>query len=413
MPLRSLNNPVSGLVACTLLLATLVNSPVLVTQAQEENEPPLESVPGDTAQIQVYRDALASIESDRGAYAEALPEQLISLGLALQQQGRHREAVDVFKRGVHLARINNGLYSAEQIPFIQGEIGSNLAVGKLTEADDRQNYLLKVQQRSVASGEKYVQALMQQASWQRDAYELGVGEAELFGRLLNMWDLYRLAINDILVREEATSPNLLPPLHGMLKAQYLISAYQTKSSKGVGSNNQAEQYRFDSYLAENYKKGKSVIRAIYQVEQTRSGVHSLPAAEILVTMGDWMLLHGKRDSANRVYLLALNELAELDDAQIQIENMFGEPVALPDIEGISPLPPAVAADQGDILIQFGVSPRGQVIDLVRLDEGKSDKDKVKANRLMRKVRKTKFRPRYAGGEPIITENIVRAYEIAQ
>ena len=68
--------------------------------------------------------------------------------------------------------------------------------------------------------------------------------------------------------------------------------------------------------------------------------------------------------------------------------------------------------RGNILIQFGVSPRGQVIDLVRLDEDRRDKDKVHAKRLMRKVRKTKFRPRYAGGEPIITENIVRAYEIA-
>ena len=400
-----------ALVANTLLLAILVNSPVLVTQAQESIEPP-ESVLVDTEEIQAFRDALASIESDQGAYAKALPEQLISLGLALQQQGRHKDAVAVFKRGVHLARINNGLYSAEQIPFIQGEISSNLAVGELTEADQRQDYLLQVQQRSLVSGELYIQALMQQASWQYNAYKQGIGEKErIFSRLLSMWDLYRLAINDIMDREGASSPKLLPPLHGMLKAQYLISMYQANFSKDADYDVRAEQHRFDAYLTQNYKKGNAIIRAIYNVEQTQHGVHSLPVMETLVMLGDWMLWHDKRESAYQAYLNALRELAELDDAQIEMEHMFGEPVALPDIDGIRPLPPAVEADQGDILLQFGVNKRGHVIDLVRLDEVEGDKNK--ASRLMRKLRKTLFRPRFAGGEPIVTEKMIRAYDIVQ
>ena len=34
-----------------------------------------------------------------------------------------------------------------------------------------------------------------------------------------------------------------------------------------------------------------------------------------------------------------------------------------------------------------------------------------ANRVMRKLRKTLFRPRFEEGEPVDTETIVRAYEI--
>ncbi len=405
------SHALSGLVVRALLLATLANSPVLVALAQENIEP-VESAPVDTGEIQALRNALVGIERDQGAYAQALPEQLISLGFALQQQGRHEEAVAVFKRGGHLIRINDGLYSAGQIPFLQGEISSNLAVGELAEVDQRQQYLLQVQQRSLASGEPYVQALMQQASWQYNAYKMGIGEEErAFSRLLSMWDLYRLAISDIMAREGATSPMLLPPLHGMLKTQYLISTYQAKLSGRAGNSTQTERFRFDAYLSQNYKKGNAVIRAIYNVEQNRHEDHGLPAAETLVMLGDWMLWHGKRESANQAYLEALGELAALDDAQIQIEHIFGEPVALPNIDGIRPLPPAVAADQGDILLEFKVNPRGHVIDLVRLDE--SEDNKTKANRLMRKLRKTKFRPRFAGGEPIITDKIVRAYEIVQ
>ena len=54
---------------------------------------------------------------------------------------------------------------------------------------------------------------MQQARWQRQAYELGLGEYG-FTRLLAMWDLYRMALTDIADREGETSPNLLPPLYG-------------------------------------------------------------------------------------------------------------------------------------------------------------------------------------------------------
>ncbi|MEE8339586.1 MAG: hypothetical protein V3R56_05535 [Xanthomonadales bacterium] len=400
-----------ALVTNTLLLITLVNSPVLVTQAQESIESP-ESVPVDTEEILAFRGALASIESDRGVYAKALPEQLISLGLALQQQGRHGDASAVFKRGVHLARINNGLYSAEQIPFIQGEISSNLAVGELTKVDHLQDYLLQVQQRNPVSGELYIQALMQQAGWQHNAYELGIGNKQrILGRLLSMWDLYRLAISDIMGREGATSPKLLPPLHGMLKAQYLIAAHHASFSKDGGHGAREAQQRFNTYLGQNYKKGNAVIRSIYQVEQARYGGHGLPVAKSLVMLGDWMLWHNKREAAHKAYLDALRELAELDDAQVQIEHMFGEPVALPDIDGIRFLPPAVAADQGDILLEFGVNPRGRVINLVRLDEGEGDA--AKAKRLMERVRKTKFRPRYANGEPMLTEKIVKAYVIVQ
>jgi hypothetical protein len=50
-----------------------------------------------------------------------------------------------------------------------------------------------------------------------------------------------------------------------------------------------------------------------------------------------------------------------------------------------------------------------VINLARLDENtESDGN---ANRLMRKLRKTRFRPRFEAGERRETEKLVRAYVI--
>ena len=336
---------------------------------------------------------------------------MLSLGITLQAQGRHEEAVDLFKRGVHLARINDGLYSAQQIPLLQGQIKSHIAQGDYSAADERQQYMYRVQVRSIGSGMQRTMALMQQAQWQHNAYRLGLGPQD-YTRIMNMWDLYRLALNDIIAREGESSPTLLLPLQGMLEAQYLISGYQWtdqshSSSDDLGARQQLN--RFKASRAQRFEKGRSVILAMYGIERERSGEQSLAAAETLVMLGDWQLWHDEREDAWQAYQSALLELAERDDAQVHIDQLFGEPVALPDIASVSPLPRMVDAEQGNILLEFGVSDRGRVVDLERVDD--NDVSNGKANRLMRKLRKTQFRPRFEGGQPTGTDKLVRAFNI--
>ena len=101
-----------------LLLTTVLTSGAAVAMEEETGL----TSDGDSdvaAEERSMRNAISEIESSHGAYAAGLPEQMLSLGLSLQKQERHGEALAVFKRGVHLARINNGLYSAEQIPLLQ------------------------------------------------------------------------------------------------------------------------------------------------------------------------------------------------------------------------------------------------------------------------------------------------------
>ena len=381
----------------------------------------------DNNDVAYYRQAIEEMESSQGAYAEGLQEQLLSLGMSLQQQGRHDEAIRVLKRGVHLARINKGLYSVDQIPLLQTEIASHMASGQFLEADERQMYLYRVQQRTLDRGEVRAQALMQQARWQRRAYEMGVGE-QGFARLLTMWDLYRLALNDVVDQQGDTSMDLLPPLEGMLESQYLIAGYQGEtSSGGYGGDDLAarqNQGRFNAYRSQSYKRGQAVIQAMYDIEQKNNGGDKVAAAESLVMLGDWMLWHGEREAAFGAYRDAMMELAETDDAQLHRERLFGTPVALPSLAGVRPLPEPIAAENGNLLLEFGVSNRGRVVDLERIEES-IDSEEVEAaedaveqaeeataatNRFMRKLRRTRFRPRFEDGEPVATEKLIWAYD---
>ena len=364
------------------------------------------------ADEEAFRTAIRQLEANQGAYATGLSEQLLSLGLALQSQGRHREAVDLFKRGVHVARINDGLYSEEQIPLLQGEIASHIALGEYNEADERQRYLYRVQIRSMSSGHPRALALMQQAKWQYNAYLLRLG-TQGFARLMHMWDLYRLALNDIIAREGQSSEQLLVPLNGMLQAQYLISGYDPQSESSSGFNSaddlgaRQELNRFNAYRAQSFEKGSAVILAMYDIEQHRG--RPAAAAEKLVMLGDWQLWHEERSEAWATYESAISELAEQDDAQVRIDQLLGQPVALPDLDGVRALPPEVTPEQGNILLQFGVNEKGRVIGLERVDE--PGENKARGHRLMRKLRKTKFRPRFDAGQRVETEQVVKAFVI--
>jgi tetratricopeptide (TPR) repeat protein len=365
----------------------------------------------DANQAQDYQRMIAQIESREGAYADELAESLLSLALTLQSQGQHEEAIKLFKRGVHLTRINEGLYCPEQIPLLQGEIASHKASRHYLQADERQNYLYRVQIKSMAGTEAMADAFMDQARWQYDAYQLDLAEED-YGRLINMLELYRMAFKDVVTREGEKSPDLLPPLRGMLQAQYLISQYDIEPTTpifGEDGHIDEELLRFKTYHAKSYQQGNAIIEAIASIEQDGGAVDSVTLANTWVMLGDWRLWNGRTSAAWEAYREATTELARSDAAQEQAQQWFAEPVALPDIADLNPLPPVVEPGEDAVTLAFGVTEYGRVQDLERLDD--NEKDDTQAFRLMRQLRKTTFRPRIEAGEPVETQKLVKAFHL--
>lgn len=406
---------------CALLIAALGHNVAHAAKAGEAASPGA----GDSAATarealarddssDDYRREITRLESAMGAYSGQLPEYLLSLGLSLQQSGQHQAAIDAFKRGIHLARVNDGLYSAQQIPMLQREIASHMALGQYAEADARQLYLYRVQMRSLDRGMNRAQAFMQQAGWQYNAFRLAL-DGQGYARLMSMWDLYRLALNDIVDRQGETSTLLVEPLQGMLLTQYLIAGYEVEDiNSSLGSDNfsmQQQLNRFNAYRAQSYQKGSAVIQAIYDIEQANSNGSSRQTANTRIMLGDWLLWHDQREAAMKAYRQAITELVELGEAQEEIDARFAEPVALPNFDGARRLPEAVPPDQANLQVRFDVSKQGRVLNIERTDS--SDLASGRANRVLRTLRKTRFRPQLAMGEPLDTEGVSRAYEIEQ
>ncbi|MEE4660077.1 MAG: hypothetical protein V2J89_06395 [Halieaceae bacterium] len=365
-----------------------------------------------------YQFYITDLESRYGPYAPGLSEQLLGLGAVYQRQGLHREAVEVFKRGVHIARINEGLNGPAQIPLLQREIQSLMALGDFEAADERQFYLYRVQAEAYGTDSaKMTAAMLERADWEREAYYLSLGDAS-FLRLLTMWELYGNVLRNVARSEGNLSAGLLRPLEGLLQTQYMISTYMPEAQMGLHTgaavdDNFAEENRFSIIKTSNYKQGQAVLTAMREVYGYNEAEQSPRPAEALIRLGDWHLWHQKRDAAEDAYKRAWRELGALDDADTLRQRYFGRPTLLPDLPGARTAfePPEVI--RGYLTVSYNISPRGRVRDLNVVEEEVvqtvDDQDDGYRIQLLRSLKRKLYRPQVDNGEPVLVENVTERY----
>jgi len=318
----------SGLMTCVVTAqdgegdtATTDSMPIVVdmaTPSQPESESvradapaiaidmttPLESQPEpaiveEPSALGVYRGYIESMETSAGAFAPGLTEQLLGLGLNLQSLDRHVEAAKVLKRGVHISRVQSGLYAADQIPLLRAEIRSLAALGFYDDVNERQAYLARVESEALAGTPASIAALLDQAAWAEQAWELGLGEAETHPEhLARSWEYYRLAYNQSSQLYGDRSQALLAPLEGMLRIHYRFGLLQ----KASGSNDafRVDSFRQNSALGGIYRRGEAVLSAIYGLNSLH-GADAGEQASDLTRLGDWAWWMGRRADATDYY----------------------------------------------------------------------------------------------------------------
>ena len=368
------------------------------------------ATPQEDATTLAYTQLIESIENQQSAYDPALSEHLLALGRSLQSLARHEEAIDVFKRGVHIARINMGLYSPEQLTMLRGEISSHLALGDFIQVDERQRYLYRVERRALRhNSTASAQALLDQARWQKHAYIIGMDESDArFDRLYAMWQLNRMALEEVVNSEGDTSPALLAPLNGMLESQYLIAGHQGFDAVLAGNGYD------DRHLAHNslaYKQGRSVLEAIMQINSANNPHDLRQRARDLIQLGDWSWWFGDRKAALAHYQATYDAIDNTDNPEGLFDELFASPTPLPDLDGIRPLPAYNDNTEGALAIRFEVTDTGRVNDITRLQipENEPEQVTVSSERLLRHLRRVRFRPTFQEGEAKPSTNIIWSF----
>ena len=235
-----------------------------------------------------------------GAYDPRQQESLWNTAIELQIQGRHEEAIPVLKRATHLSRISDGLNAASQLPYVRAEIRSYRALGELALADERHTYLSRIEKQVLPSGPEKIDALLRQAEWHQYALLEDIDEEEAIqARMGKAWNFYRRALNESVATYGESSAELLPALHGMVRAQYLLAGHQ-----GVGGampGNMRRERTSPSQSKAVFKRGISLLIAMQQLNRDRLVASRQVQAEDLIRMGDWAWWTGNRNFAFEFY----------------------------------------------------------------------------------------------------------------
>ncbi len=249
--------------------------------------------------LRVYRSYIETMEASAGAFAPGLTEQLLGLGLNLQALGRHDEAATILKRGVHVSRVQSGLYSADQLPLLRAEIRSLTALGRYDEVDERQRYLARVESEALEGTPASIAALLDQGAWAEQAWDLRLGDEETHPEhLARSWEYYRLAYNQSAQLFGSESMELLKPLEGMVRLQYRFAQFQRANAAGNAFD--GVSYRQASALGGVYRRGESVLLAIYGLKLFNKAPAGEQASD-LARLGDWARWLGRRSDARDYY----------------------------------------------------------------------------------------------------------------
>ena len=320
---------------------TRLSSPSQPSQRAAESSE--QTMPEDRAQdalarqrsIDAYTAAIAELEVGGGAYNVALAEELNALGLLLQQQEEHDEAVRLFDRSVHISRINSGLHSVGQVQAIENKLASLLAAQRWAEADATFDYLFYVQKRAYGDNDpRLLPTLDSIAQWNLRAFSMGHGEP-LALRLSNAMQYYSAAARVLQINFGTKDERLVSYMRGIANSSYLMARNPDLQAALNDPQTRNTQTLLRDRLAQpratgiqGFTSGAQALIQILQHEIERRD-DALAIAEAFANLADWYLLFGRGDEAEEQYMNAWRLLANQDNGDALLEAAFGRIVRMP------------------------------------------------------------------------------------
>lgn len=395
-------------------------SPIASQPAETEEElSALEESPQllyNSKQETSYLDAIAEIENSYGPYDKNLSQHLMGLGVNYQNRGRHKEAVDIFRRAMHVSRISDGLYSLSQIPMLEHLIESGVASGDWESANDSHQYLYWLYRRNFGENDpRMLPAITKLSNWHLNAYALDSGTG-LFEHLISAHNLYNMAISIITRAYGEYDLRLVGALKGLTVSNYYLATYQANAPQraefetGFASNRSRmdEKARLDQYILNSYSSGKAAISRIRDVYASNPQVPEDAEVVAQIQLADWNLLFNRWHTAIDLYQSAYDSLVTSPNGKTLADEYFSKPVALPDLPLLKSNLDTTEEGNEYVLVSFDVTRNGHARN-IEIIESYPEDDVRNRSQVRRTLKQTKFRPRFADGAPADTKQLMHRY----
>ena len=334
---------------------------------------------GDFEQaIKIFLECIALIESNN-IISSDLVSPLVALGLAFNKSEQYNEAVETFKRALHVNWVNNGFYNLEQIDIHDSLTESFIGLKNLEEANHHQNFQLGIYNNHFGKDSiKVDESLVKLAKWYNRSGQV-LSERLVFEELLGRQSN----------RENQESKKLINTLQGISYSHRRegISMYDSVSPLKKALDLFVENQNQDLRLK----------------------------LEILIDLGDTYTSYGRVSSANRAYQDCWQLIEEDSTLKPEIEERFSKPVRvrsifIPERYPIDrPIDKNKVYEQGFLTVRFDVETTGKTSKVVIIE---SDPSELLDREALSAMKKTIYRPAYIDAKAQRSEGLTTRHEFS-
>jgi len=335
--------------------------------------------------IEQYLEELQRAEVEYGAYGQSLADAYLGLGAAYEANQELNEAVDAYLRGMHVQRVNNGLFDQGQIVYLE-EL-AELEVGRSNwfDASDHLNTAHAITAKNHPPGSLPVlKAASQLIDLHLKAYAVGAEDLE---KHLARAD----AINQRQFRDVGWKTQDVEFTQERLQRMAYINYEMHKLNASQAEFNQrsplqpiAGNHNVPTFFP-YFRQGKLALESnVYALRDSHAEPELI--AHGLAQIGDWYSLFDRRVGARAYYQKAFDIYATYKGEEAATKE-FSEPLQIP-IFGVGGAE-SVATKIFRYSLDVTAGGRARHIKLITDKEGFAVRD---IRRALSTVRSLRFRP---------------------
>jgi tetratricopeptide (TPR) repeat protein len=378
----------------TTLIVSLLLNPFI--SAQE---------PTTSDAITNYIRAIDTIESDSSAYSRELADLYLSLGNAYVTSGDFAAAKRAFQRGMQIERVNLGLNSLAQTPYLFSIAETETQLGNYTESQEALETLYNINVETHGeSSPAMLPVLEQLLDWYTDSYDQ-LSRSDAYKSLIVAEDIgermYRILSNNKAINpsESAEQYRKISHMHYMIARH--LEEYGEPVESGFSINNGQQVRSQESSSHMHFRRGKAALEERVKSLEQQPDASMTEKALALIDVGDWYTAFAQRASAKKTYNLAYELLPDDENGNTQRQALFGQPTLIA----------YTAANRGqttlpqDLQVTVTVLSSGSTRNPAIIDPPESLSERA-LNSIYKDIRNMRFRPQWVEGKPTKAEIVL-------
>lgn len=347
-----------------------------------------------------YQEAIERAEANSNAFSIQLSELYMGLGQALMNDENFSGAQRALKRGMQIERVNFGLHSISQTPYLFLLADLDTILGDTESAQKAMDSIYQLGKNNYgALDPRILETLDKILYWQIARYEANPGRGGL--DYIVAADLISQRMSRVIEQSIPIEDAKAPIYYQRLAAvQYLVATYvdqnglPTETTYEISTNSSAQTTGRSAAGLTYYRRGKAALIRRVESLSNQPVADLLGQVDAIAQLADWYLIFGQSHAAIKAYSLAFQTLLDESVSKDVQSLFFSEPQKIE-----FNLPEKSQTKTQKVLeVSALITKRGRARDIQFIDPPK-DLSEEEMRSIRQSIQKSRYRPRLNEGNP--------------